>query len=183
MALEHALLVSLAERASSGYELTRRFEKSIGRFWTATHQQIYKVLARMQASGWVHSTVVVQEGRPDKKVYDITAAGRAELRRWLAAPARPDNARSELAVKVRAASFGDAAAVLADVARQREEHRQRLAYYLANEAEEFGDPDALRGQALHQYLVLRGGIALERTLIEWCDEVLTALGNDDEETT
>ena len=50
MALEHAILVSLSERASSGYDLARRFDKSIGYFWTATHQQVYKVLARMEGS-------------------------------------------------------------------------------------------------------------------------------------
>jgi DNA-binding PadR family transcriptional regulator len=38
MALEHAILVSLAERAASGYDLARRFDASIGFFWKATHQ-------------------------------------------------------------------------------------------------------------------------------------------------
>jgi protein SCO1/2 len=32
VALEYAILVSLAEKASSGYELARRFDKSIGQF-------------------------------------------------------------------------------------------------------------------------------------------------------
>ena len=44
MALEHAILVSLLEKPGSGYELARRFERSIGYFWTATHQQIYRTL-------------------------------------------------------------------------------------------------------------------------------------------
>src|SRR6187551_3776004 len=47
MALEHALLVSLSERPGTGIELTCRFDRSIGFFWRATHQQIYKVLRRM----------------------------------------------------------------------------------------------------------------------------------------
>ncbi|MEU0155402.1 PadR family transcriptional regulator [Micromonospora fulviviridis] len=42
MSLEHAILVSLLEQPASGYELARRFDRSIGRFWTATHQQIYR---------------------------------------------------------------------------------------------------------------------------------------------
>ncbi|HET8584025.1 MAG TPA: PadR family transcriptional regulator, partial [Jatrophihabitans sp.] len=115
MALEHAILISLAEKPSTGYELTRRFDKSIGRFWTATHQQVYKVLGRMQAAGWVAATEVAQDGRPDKKVYDLTAAGRAELREWIGRPAEPENARSELAVKVRGASYGDPRKVVAEV--------------------------------------------------------------------
>ena len=47
MALEHAILVSLTERPASGLDLTRHFDRSIGFFWSATHQQIYRVLARM----------------------------------------------------------------------------------------------------------------------------------------
>jgi DNA-binding PadR family transcriptional regulator len=40
MALERALLVSLSERPGTGIELTRRFDRSIGFFWRATHQRI-----------------------------------------------------------------------------------------------------------------------------------------------
>lgn len=175
MGLEHAILVSLSERAGTGYELARRFDRSIGYFWTATHQQVYKVLARMEAARWVSATVVPQAGRPDKKVYEVTSTGRDELARWVGEPAEPESTRSELAVKVRGASYGDVGAVAAEVARHRELHAERLDTYLANEKREFADPSVLRGARLHQYLVLRGGISYERGAIEWCDEILAAL--------
>ena len=76
MALEHAILVSLSEQAGSGSDLTRRFDRSIGFFWTATHQQIYRVLGRMEADGWVRATEVAQQGKPDKRVYDVSERGR-----------------------------------------------------------------------------------------------------------
>ena len=175
MALEHAILVSLSERASTGYDLARRFDRSIGQFWTATHQQVYKVLGRMEVAGWVAATHVPQEGRPDKKVYEVTDAGRTELARWIAAPAEPEVGRSELAVKIRGASYGDPDAVAAEVRRHRSVRTERLEYYLANEKREFPDPTRLHGRRLHQWLVLRGGIALERSLIDWYDDVLAAL--------
>ena len=86
VALPHAILVSLSEQSGSGYELGRRFERSIGYFWSATHQQIYRTLRAMEDAGWVHVTPVVQQGRPDKKVYTVADAGRAELARWIAEP-------------------------------------------------------------------------------------------------
>jgi DNA-binding PadR family transcriptional regulator len=175
VALEHAILVSLSERASTGYDLARRFDKSIGQFWTATHQQVYKVLARMEHAGWVAGTHVPQEGRPDKKVYAVTEAGRAELAMWLAAPAEPEVGRSDLAVKIRGASYGDPQAVAAEVRRHRAMRAERLEYYLANEKREFPDPSTLTGARLHQWLVLRGGITLERSLLDWYDDVLAAL--------
>jgi DNA-binding PadR family transcriptional regulator len=175
VALEHAILVSLAEQESTGYDLARRFDKSIGQFWTATHQQVYKVLARMEHAGWVDVTVVSQEGRPDKKVYAVTADGRTELASWIALPAQPEATRSDLAVKIRGVADGDIGAVLAEVRRHRVLHTERLETYLANEKREFPAPSGLRGRPLHQWLVLRGGITLEQGLIDWYDDVIATL--------
>ena len=47
MSLKFAILTSLIEREGSGIELARRFDKSIGFFWPATHQQIYRELDRL----------------------------------------------------------------------------------------------------------------------------------------
>ena len=88
MALEHALLVALREQPASGLDLAKRFSRSIGFFWHATHQQIYRVLARMDADGWVSVTEVAQAGRPDKKVYTVSPAGERVLADWLATPTR-----------------------------------------------------------------------------------------------
>jgi DNA-binding PadR family transcriptional regulator len=41
MSLPHALLTALVEHPCSGSELAERFDRSIGYFWNATHQQIY----------------------------------------------------------------------------------------------------------------------------------------------
>jgi DNA-binding PadR family transcriptional regulator len=42
MSLPHALLTALVEHPCSGSELAERFDRSIGYFWNATHQQIYR---------------------------------------------------------------------------------------------------------------------------------------------
>lgn len=178
MALEHAILVALSERAGSGYELARRFDKSIGFFYGASHQQIYRTLKRMDGDGWVSCETVPQHGRPDKKEYSIAAEGRAELRRWLAEPSSPTVLRDELSLKIRGASNGELGPLIADVRRHRGEHQLRLDLYRQLEARDFPDPSALTGRALHQYLVQRGGIVLEEGLIAWHDEIAAALEND-----
>src|SRR5512139_3987016 len=127
VALEHALLVSLRERPAAGLELARRFDRSIGFFWSATHQQIYKVLRRMEADGWVTARVVEQSGRPEKREYSVTAHGREALADWIATTTPRPDFRSEIAVKMRGASYGDRAALLADVAALLADHRTRLA--------------------------------------------------------
>jgi DNA-binding PadR family transcriptional regulator len=174
MALEHAILVSLAEQPAAGADLTQRFDRSLGFFWSATHQQIYRVLGRMEADGWVRSRTVAQQDRPDKRVYSVSAAGRHELARWVAAPTPMEQFRSEVAVKLRAASYADRQAVLAQVHEHRADHAARLAHYEQLAAREFPEPTRLTDHDLDVYLVLRGGIGLERFWVEWLTEYLHA---------
>jgi DNA-binding PadR family transcriptional regulator len=182
VALPHAILVSLSEQAGSGYELARRFDRSIGYFWAATHQQIYRTLRGMEDDGWVSVDVVAQHGRPDKKVYDVTDGGREELARWIAEPltgrgsSLTDSRTRDLAVKIRGAAHGDVDALRAQVAALRAERSQLLDTYLGFEKRQFPDPSALDGAAMHRHLVLRGGILAEEGSLRWLDEVLVALG-------
>jgi Transcriptional regulator PadR-like family len=115
-------------------------------------QQIYRTLRTMEDDGWVHVTPVAQQGRPDKKVYTLSAAGRAELARWIAEPltgrasAVTDDRTRDLAVKLHGAALLDTC--------------------LGFEKRPFPDPSALSGSALHQYLVLRGGIRAEESSVD-----------------
>jgi DNA-binding PadR family transcriptional regulator len=181
VALPHAILVSLCEQYGSGYELARRFDRSIGYFWAATHQQIYRTLKSMEGDGWVVVTPVVQQSRPDKKVYAVSDAGRAELARWIAEPLSgggssvADNRTRDIAVKVRGAQYGDIDEVCTQVGALRAERAELLDTYRGFEKRQFPDPSGLTGAALHQYLVLRGGIRAEESAIGWLDEVTAAL--------
>lgn len=179
MGLEHAILVSLAEKRASGYELARRFDASIGHFWPATHQQIYRVLARMESDTWVESDLVVQAGRPDKKVYAITAEGRDALREWLARPSPREPIRSEFAVRLRGQHHGDRADLLADVTARRAGHAERLAAYRESEARFYPDPTRLADDQLGGWLTLRGGIRTEEGGLAWCDEILRTLAQSE----
>ncbi|MFE5657603.1 PadR family transcriptional regulator [Streptomyces sp. NPDC056431] len=184
MAIEHAILVSLLEKPGSGYELARRFERSIGYFWTASHQQIYRVLKRMQSDGWVDVRDVPQQGRPDKKEYTVADLGQAVLSSWIHEPIEPESIRHDLAVKIRGAAFDDPAALIHEVERHRSAHTERLAHYLAGEERDFPGPEADEnspaagpldaGREL-QHVVLRGGIAYERMTLAWLDDVLATL--------
>jgi DNA-binding PadR family transcriptional regulator len=89
MSLRHAVLGLLERRPSTGYELTRTFDQSLRSSWQARHSQIYPELAKLESAGLVE---VVEHGARRSKTYAITAAGRAELRRWLV-EAEPDRSQ------------------------------------------------------------------------------------------
>lgn len=173
MALDQALLVSLLEKPSSGYELARRFDRSIGYFWHATHQQIYKVLARMEQAGWIAAEVHAGETAPDRRLYSVSSAGRAELARWVAEPSDPEGVRDALMVKLRGAAFADPNSLVPDLEHHRAAHANRLTCYRVIEARDF--PGVLDRQRALQYMVLKSGIRFEQGWLEWCEEALGLL--------
>ncbi len=86
MPLEHAILAFLDFGAQSGYDLKKSFAGSVAHFWSATQSHIYKALDDLEKKELVAARLIPQEGRPNRKEYHLTPAGRAELRRWLSTP-------------------------------------------------------------------------------------------------
>nr|WP_315473605.1 PadR family transcriptional regulator [uncultured Rhodoferax sp.] len=175
MSLAHAVLTSLIEKPSSGYELARRFDKSIGYFWHATHQQIYRELARMEDKGWIVSDTAPDAGATRKREYKVLPAGRAELVRWTQEPTAPIDLRDEFTVKLRA----DAALGEVDLSGELHEriahHTERLAHYRAIEARDFAGGDAMPRAKRLQHLILKKGIMYEEGSIAWAREALGVL--------
>src|SRR4051795_10802555 len=96
MSLRHAMLGLLAVEPATGYELTRKFDKSISNAWHASHSQIYPELARLEDEGMVE---VVAEGARNSKTWALTDAGREELRRWLVEVEPSRQQRNESALR------------------------------------------------------------------------------------
>jgi PadR family transcriptional regulator AphA len=88
--LELALLGLIAEHhPRSGYDLVQTFRISMSHYWHAHPGQIYPTLDRMEHDGWISGREVIQRGRPNKRVYSITAEGRRVLLEWLQSPYEP----------------------------------------------------------------------------------------------
>src|SRR5690242_986172 len=116
MALRHAVLATLLGGEASGYELAKRFDVSVANFWHALPQQLYAELRRLEDDGLVRGRAVRQKGRPDKRVFTITRAGRGVLREFCDdAPAKPGSIKEDLMVKVQAAAEADREALAAEV--------------------------------------------------------------------
>lgn len=123
MAMRHAVLALLADEPAHGYEIKRALEERFGAVIAPLNAgQVYTTLQRLQRDELVADDAVAQSGRPDKRVYRLTAAGREALREWLGAPSAPTKLRDDFFMKlVLAHSMGlaDPAELIA---------RQRAAY-------------------------------------------------------
>ncbi|MFJ8199386.1 PadR family transcriptional regulator [Streptomyces sp. NPDC096152] len=171
MSLPHAILTALLEKPSSGLELTRRFDKSIGYFWSATHQQIYRELGRLETEGLIRALPAEQPARGQKKSYEVLPAGRAELARWTAAHQEPKPHRDALLLRLRAAAVVGTTGLEADLRRHLELHEEQLATYREIERRDF-PPGKDGPQERLQHLVLRAGIDLETFWTGWLRSAL-----------
>jgi DNA-binding PadR family transcriptional regulator len=80
MSLRMAALGLLVQQPGSGYDLLRRFEKSMANVWPATQSQLYGELNKLATAGLIEVSSVGPRGR---KEYRATDAGRDELLRWI----------------------------------------------------------------------------------------------------
>lgn len=171
--LGYALLGLLARGGRSGYDLAQGLKDPVGFFWHAQHSQIYPELARLEAAGLVSPTLVEQSGRPDKKIYRQTPAGRKALRAWLEAPVDVPRPRDELVLKAYSIWLADpeaAADTMREHARAHAAHlaefERRLECIERDAGDEIWRPDS-RWFGVHA--VLRRGIGFEREYVEWCE--------------
>ncbi|MEM8605038.1 MAG: PadR family transcriptional regulator [Cyanobacteria bacterium P01_H01_bin.121] len=175
MALSHAILAALCDRTCSGYDLAKQFDGSVGFFWQASHQQIYRELSKLEAQDLVEAELVQQGDRPNKKLYQVTEAGKAHLRQWILQPGTMSPVKDELLVKLFAGELVQPAELQHELQHHRTQHQQRLAEYRAIETAYFTDAESLPWPAQCQYLTLKNGISFEMAWLVWCDEALASL--------
>jgi DNA-binding PadR family transcriptional regulator len=178
MSLRHAILTALLERPSSGLELTRRFDKSIGFFWSATHQQIYRELGKLEQAGLIHPLPQQQPSRGQRKEYEVLPGGREELARWVGERQDPKPIREALLLRLRAAAVvgvAGATGLEAELRRHLALHQRQLSEYQEIEKRDFGSEQPAAEDRL-RHLVLGAGIGLETFWTEWLTDALTELG-------
>ncbi|MEW1749471.1 PadR family transcriptional regulator [Streptomyces angustmyceticus] len=179
MALKHAVLAALLDGEYSGYQLAKAFDVGVANFWHALPQQLYTELAKLETEGLISGRQVIQETRPNKRLFQVTDEGLAELERFAAAASKPSFIRDDLLVKVQAVDRIDAAPVIEQL-----EERARVA---AAKAEVFtqllarlrGGLDEAeflaRGARLGPYLTCLRGLGFERETRDWCERIAGVL--------
>jgi DNA-binding PadR family transcriptional regulator len=178
MTLAYAILSLLDRSDASGYELMKLFDSSVANFWHATHPQIYRELARLEQNGLVRHKRVLQQVRPNKKVFSITQAGRSELRRWAeesltSAPQVND----VITLKAMSLPLLPPDQAIARVREWAAIHRKIYEKYKAIQAQFLKlENGKLKGD-LGIYLTLLRGLTFEKSHLDWCtmvEEAITA---------
>jgi DNA-binding PadR family transcriptional regulator len=167
MSLAHAILGLLQQEGRTGYDLkTSCFDQCIAHLWSADQAQIYRTLDKLVEQGWITCTVEIQHDRPNRKVYNVTEAGIAELIRWLQCPQPLPTVREPLLVQLFFAAQLPNEAIIHLLEQQLAARCEKLAECEKIEVPTLNDQSASREQVM-QRLVLELVIRREQTYIDW----------------
>lgn len=102
MSVRNTLLGLLAQRPRHGYDLHAAFEAVAGgrELWALKPAQVYTTLGRLEEGGLIAPERIAQDRGPEKQIYAITAAGRAELNAWFLTPVESEHQRDEFFLKL-----------------------------------------------------------------------------------
>jgi DNA-binding PadR family transcriptional regulator len=164
------LLALLAKESAHGYELKQALEQTFGSAYPSPNiGQIYVTLGRLEKDGLVRGEDVTQSNRPNKRVYELTPAGRDAVAEWLDAPSDGPRLRSEFFVKLALVPLTGAADRMTLINRQR-----RHCLNLMRGLSDPGHPEG-RGNPVASLLVEGARLHLQADLewLERCQEALT----------
>jgi len=182
MSLKHGLLGLLNYEPMTGYDLDKMFKESLGYFWHAKASQIYRELDAMEQNGWLTSERVIQDEKPNKRVYSITAEGKAEFLDWLSLPKSDiKNAMQQKNALLMRVFFGGEAKKEQTLELLRSFREEWLAYIqemdrvravIAQEA-----PDSDPEQVIHWEITVLHGEIVNRARLEWVEKSIAMLEN------
>lgn len=121
------LLALLAKEPAHGYELKTQLTQIFGGAYpTPNIGQIYVTLQRLERDGLVRSQDVIQTTRPNKRVYELTPAGREALVTWLDGPGAGPRVRDDFFVKLALGQLAGGADRLGLISRQRRHYLSQM---------------------------------------------------------
>ena len=172
MALRHAVLAALLDGEYSGYQLAKAFDVGVANFWHALPQQLYAELAKLEKEGLVTGRQVVQESRPNKRLFRVSDAGLAELEEFAAAASKPSFIRDDLLVKVQAVDRVGAGPVIEQLEERASAAEARIGLFgeLLRRMRDGADEEEFlrRGGRIGPYLTCMRGLAFEEGHRDWC---------------
>jgi DNA-binding PadR family transcriptional regulator len=161
----YMVLAMIRDGYDTGYAIKRFIDRAATFFWSVSYGQIYPELRRLEDARLIRGRDVTESGRR-RREFSLTAAGTAELGRWLADPAAPAMwMRNEGLLRLMLVDWSDTEMVRKNLGDLRRMTQERL------EAVRSLEPPRERGRRIQDL----GARVMEETL-RWCDETEAGLG-------
>jgi PadR family transcriptional regulator, regulatory protein AphA len=179
MSLPHALLGLLSYKPATGYDLKAAFASSIGMFWNASLPQIYRTLGQMEKTGLLSFRIEQQEGKPNRKIYDLTDQGKKELNDWLSRPLEfPQVRKNDMLMKI---FFGNKISqkdLIEHFKKWRSSSaslQEKLEKEVSPIAAHYSELTGVKDDMYFWLLTADYGRRQSKAVVEWCDAALAFL--------
>jgi PadR family transcriptional regulator, regulatory protein AphA len=162
MSHKYLILGLLAQNPMTGYDMRKHVQDVLSVVTNASYGTLYPTLHKLLDDGAVQMDEVEQEGRPSKKVYQITNKGTKDLQGWLKQPPADDKIKREFLLKLYFAQEMPEQDLRKMLLRRREEMQVRLAS-LYTEREAANDP--------RQKWILDYALSMYQAEMTWLEQV------------
>ncbi len=166
MNIRHVILGLLAQQAMSGYDIKSLFKGLTWLIDAPSYGSLYPTLHTLLEEGLVSVDVEPGRGKPSRKLYQITEAGRRELIERLESSELPERSIRAFVRQLILAEYLSPDTLAAHLARRREQ----LAEYLQRTEYTNDDPTEVGQWLIHDY-----GTTLARAELNWLDTRLAEL--------
>jgi DNA-binding PadR family transcriptional regulator len=175
--VQDAILAMLAKEPSHGYDLDARLRRALGPLGRSMNAgQVYVTLTRLEKAGLVsHQRAGGLPDRPDRKVYELTAAGQQRVADWLSEVSWPKPDLAEFHLKLAAAG----AARLADPVELVDTQRRALLRRLHEvQRSVLAEPEDSITALLLEGVALR--LQADLSWLDACEQVWSRVQNESE---
>lgn len=167
---QFAILGLLTTGCNTGYSIKQMMDGSLTHFWKVSYGQIYPILKQLVDRGYASVRDTPQEGRPDKKEYQITEIGRDALKKWLENPILElETTKNELLLKLFFSRHQDREVTIAHVKhyQQKLEDRYNTYHTIKNN---LSTHHMNKADAMYWIITLDYGLSTTKAAIDWCKE-------------
>ncbi|WP_181350854.1 PadR family transcriptional regulator [Thalassobacillus sp. CUG 92003] len=174
---KYAVLGLLTTGCHTGYSIKQMIDGSLNHFWKISYGQIYPTLKKLTDEGLATAKDTAQSGKPDKKEYAITSAGKEALQTWLQSPVETlSTEKNEFLLKLFFSRHQPHETTLMHLEQYLAKLHERYETYQAIERminETLFD----KQDADYWLITLNYGKKTTQAAIEWCEETIQYFNN------
>ncbi len=170
------ILGLLNHEDSSGYDIKKKIDYMISRFWEVGYGQLYPTLRQLEKDGMVTKRTGENSKGPEKSVYSITAKGREALKHWLNVPGTKEYTKYEILLKLffgNMVSFSENVERIVNFKERYVNDLKMIQMYKTNLEKVIEEED----DHLYYFLTVLFGEFIYKAYIEWADEAEKLLKN------
>ncbi|WP_188455516.1 PadR family transcriptional regulator [Virgibacillus oceani] len=168
----YAILGILTTDCKSGYDIKQLIDNSLKHFWKISYGQIYPTLKLIVEEELATVRVSAQEGKPDRKEYDLTEKGKEVLQNWLENPIEQIPVeRNEVLLKLFFSRHQSKSNTLMQLADYKQKLMKRYQTYSGIE-QAITTHDHDKEDAMYWLFTLDYGKRITKAAIGWCESTI-----------